>query len=93
MRHTRTSLIIIIIVKKALAELVYWHPVQARFSLRTSLKVFRRQARLPTHLKANFKTQIDRVECLTEVVWYMPDPVSSPRLRLVIAPKLKSHIK
>lgn len=31
---------IIIIVKKALAGIVYWHPVQARFSLRIDVTFF-----------------------------------------------------
>ena len=63
---------IIIVVKKALAELVYWHHMQARpkesGSMSPSLKVFARQARLQTHLSANVRTPIDRDECFTEVV-------------------------
>lgn len=59
---------IIIVVKKALAELVYWYHVQARPKVSPSLKVFARQARLQTHLSANVRTQIDRDGCFTEVV-------------------------
>jgi len=65
---------IIIAVNKALAELVYWHLVQARFIVKIDVTVVEgfykgSPSTDATRLSANFKTQIDRVECFTEVVW------------------------